>query len=529
MLNRKLLRVFAAAPRRPSAILFRHHGLHIEIQIDPRHPVGAAHPAGLRDVLMESAVTTIQDCEDSVAAVDAEDKTRVYRNWLGLMRGDLEARFTKNGREQSRRLAEDREFTAPDGGGFTLPGRALQLVRNVGMHMYTDAVTTAAGEQIPEAFLDAVVTVLAAKRNIDDGGRLANSRCGSIYVVKPKLHGPEEAAFTDRFFGCVERMLGLRHGAVKLGIMDEERRTSVNLAECLRAAAGRIIFVNTGFLDRTGDEIHTAMQAGAVLPKNEIRSQPWVNAYECGNVDTALGAGLGTRGQIGKGMWAMPDEMSAMLKAKIDHPRAGASTALVPSPTAATLHAMHYHQVDVRARQQALMAENNVDRGQLLRLPMLGRRRLSGDDIQRELDNNAQGILGYVVRWVELGIGCSKVPDFHNHELMEDRATLRISSQHIANWLNAGLLTREQVERTFARMAALVDAQNNGVPGYLPMSAKLSASHGYQAALELVFSGGRQPNGYTEAILHRRRRAFKAAQRYVAELADAQAVAGAIA
>ncbi len=518
---------FRGAPEAPSAMLFRHHGLHIELKIDPRHPVGAAHPAGLRDVLMESALTTIQDCEDSVAAVDAEDKTRVYRNWLGLMRGDLETQFAKNGRAQTRRLAEDHEYRAPGGDTFTLPGRALQLVRNVGMHMYTDAVTTAAGEPIPEAFLDAMVTVLAGKRNIDGDSRLANSRCGSIYVVKPKLHGPEEVAFTDRLFGCVERMLGLQHGTVKLGIMDEERRTSVNLAECLRAAAGRVIFVNTGFLDRTGDEIHTAMKAGAVLPKNEIKSQPWMDAYERGNVDAALKAGLGGRGQIGKGMWAMPDEMSAMLAAKIEHPRAGASTAWVPSPTAATLHAMHYHQVDVAARQQFLQAEAGVDRDQLLRLPMLGDRRLGAEAIQRELENNAQGILGYVVRWVELGIGCSKVPDLHNHELMEDRATLRISSQHIANWLNAGLLTRNQVEKTFARMAALVDSQNRGVPGYQPMTAKLSASHGYQAALELVFAGRRQPNGYTEAILHRRRRAFKAALRAAAEVSKTPAVAGA--
>jgi len=519
---------FRGTAEAPSAILFRHHGLHIELQIDPRHPIGAAHPAGLRDVLMESALTTIQDCDDSVAAVDAEDKTRVYRNWLGLIRGDLEARFLKNGREQTRRLAEDREYTSPGGDAFTLPGRALQLVRNVGLHMYTDVVTTAAGEPIPEGFLDALATVLAAKRDIDDKSRWTNSHCGSIYVVKPKLHGPEEFAFTGRLFGCVERMLGLRHGTVKLGLMDEERRTSLNLAECLRAAAGRVVFLNTGFLNRTGDEIHTAMHSGAVLPKHEIDSQSWMDAYERGNVDTALQAGLGLRGQIGKGMWARPDEMSAMLAEKIEHPRAGASTAWVPSPTAATLHATHYHQVDVSARQQRLLqAEYCVDREPLCQLPMLGGRRLGVEAIQRELENNAQGILGYVVRWVELGIGCSKVPDIHNREQMENRATLRISSQHVANWLNAGLLTRDQVEKTFARMAAVVDAQNRGVDGYRPMAGSLGESHGYRAALELVFAGATQPNGYTEAVLHRWRNTFKSAQRRLTEANQKQVPAGA--
>jgi len=503
---------FRSPAEAPSALLFRHHGLHIELQIDPRHPVGAAHPAGLRDILMESALTVIQDCDDSVAAVDARDKTRVYRNWLGLMRGDLETRLTKSGRRQTRRLAADRRYSSLGGAPFTLPGRALQMVRNVGMHLYTDAVTTDAGDPIPEGFLDAMVTVLAGKRDIDGMGRLTNSRCGAIYVVKPKLHGPEEVAFTDRLFACVERVLGLEPYTVKLGLMDEERRTSLNLTECLSAAARRVVFVGTGVPNRVGDEIHTAMEAGPVLPKSELVTQPGMHDYERSNVAAALRAGFGGRGQIGKGMWTRPHELASMLATKIDHPRAGASAARVPSPTAATLHAMHYHQVDVASRQASLQQQAGVDMAPMLEMPMLGARRLDGATIQRELENSAQSILGYVVRWVELGIGASRVPDTHNHELIEDRATLRVASQHVANWLQAGLLTRAQVENTFARMAAVVDAQNREAEGYRPMAARLSASQGYQAALELVFAGPGQPNGYTEAILHRRRRAFKAEQ-----------------
>ncbi len=514
---------FRGRPAQPEAILLRHHGLHIEICIDREHPVGRAHPAGIRDVLLEAALTTIQDCEDSVAAVDAADKLRVYRNWLGLMLGTLQASFEKNGRPQTRRLAEDRRYQAAAGGELVLPGRSLLLVRNVGMHMYTDAVSTADGDPIPEAFLDAMVTVLAAKHELLGNGRLRNSRSGSIYVVKPKLHGPAEVDFTVRLFSAVEKCLGLPPRTVKLGIMDEERRTSLNLAECLRAAADRLIFVNTGFLDRTGDELHTMMAAGPALPKLDIKDADWMAAYEDRNVDVALAAGLPGHGQIGKGMWARPDDMRAMLDTKIEHPLAGASTAWVPSPTAATLHAIHYHQVDVAARQQALRRRSPASRDRLLRMPLLGGRELDGETIARELDNNAQSILGYVVRWVELGIGCSKVPDMHNIALMEDRATLRISSQHIANWLHAGLLTREQVIASFQRMARLVDAQNAGVPGYRPMADDYDASLGFQAALELVFSGRRQPNGYTETVLHNRRRQYKAraAQQAVAEYSAA--------
>ncbi|MDJ0926780.1 MAG: malate synthase G [Gammaproteobacteria bacterium] len=513
---------------RPEALLLRHHRLHIELQIDPAHPVGAAHPAGLKDVIVESAVSTIQDCEDSVAAVDAADKTRVYRNWLGLMRGDLEAEFEKNNRRMTRSLAGDRQYRTPDGGELTLPGRSLLLVRNVGMHMYTDAVMTADGEPIPEAFLDAMVTVLAAKHDILGSGPLRNSRCGSIYVVKPKLHGPAEVEFTVKFFRAVERVLGLAPRTVKLGIMDEERRTSLNLGECIRAAKHRVIFVNTGFLDRTGDELHTMMEAGAALPKMEIKGAAWMQAYEDRNVDVALAAAMSGQGQIGKGMWAAPDNMAAMLEMKTAHPRDGATTAWVPSPTAATLHAMHYHMIDVSERQQQLAKRPMARRDELLQMPLLGDRKLDAAEIQRDLDNNAQGILGYVSRWVELGIGCSKVPDINNVGLMEDRATLRISSQHIANWMRAGLVTREQVIDTFERMAALVDQQNAGVEGYRPMAADLAGSIGFQAALELVFTGREQANGYTEAVLHRRRREFKAREKQWAKAGEPQAaVAGA--